>query len=139
MATNLFEATQAFINNEPQANVQNAQVQTTTPQTETKETITATKVSKMHEYREHLKTITNGLIDMAKAAGRTDYRTNQLLRECYNLVDEELHTFDEWKELGSNIAKGQHAYLFWGSPIESQSGIRYCPVKFLFARNQLAV
>ena len=65
--------------------------------------------TKMHEYREHLKKITNGLMDLAKQAGRTDYTRNQLLRECYNLVDVELNTFEGWKEKGAQVRKGQHA------------------------------
>ena len=53
--------------------------------------------SKMPDYRMHLRTITDGLVEMAKAAGRSKYTCNQLLRECYNLVDAELKTFEEWK------------------------------------------
>ena len=97
------------------------------------------KNEKMHEYREHLKVITNGLIEMAKAAGRTDYKCNQLLRECYNLVDQELHTFDEWKEKGAHIRKGQHAYLFWGKPITTESGYSFSPVRFLYCRDQVVM
>ena len=29
--------------------------------------------SKMHDYRNHLRTITDGLVEMAKAAGRSRY------------------------------------------------------------------
>ena len=43
-------------------------------------------VSKMHDYRNHLKTISDGLVEMAKASGRNDYSINTLLRECYNLI-----------------------------------------------------
>lgn len=93
-------------------------------------------INRMHDYREHLKTITNGLVEMAKAAGRTDYTNNQLLRECYNLVNVELHTFDGWKKQGCTIRKGQHAYLFWGKPVQNDS-IQFCPVQFLFAKEQV--
>ena len=92
---------------------------------------------KMHEHREHLKVITNGLIEMAKAAGRTDYKCNQLLRECYNLVDSELHTFEEWNEKGAKVREGQHAFLFWGKPITTKSGYSFSPVRFLFCREQV--
>lgn len=92
--------------------------------------------TKMHEYREHLKEITNGLMDLAKQAGRTDYTRNQLLRECYNLVDVELNTFEGWKEKGAQVRKGQHAYLFWGAPIEKGEQ-RFFPVRFLFAKEQV--
>jgi len=94
--------------------------------------------NRMHDYREHLKTITNGLIEMAKAAGRQDYSNNQLLRECYNLVNVELDTYDGWKAKGGYIRKGQHAYLFWGKPIETTQGYHFSPVNFLFAREQVS-
>ncbi|MBQ0076236.1 MAG: hypothetical protein KBS70_08010 [Bacteroidales bacterium] len=98
---------------------------------------TEVKNTKMHEYREHLKVITNGLIEMAKAAGRTEYKCNQLLRECYNLVDVELDTFAGWQSKGAQIRKGQHAYLFWGTPITTEAGYTFCPVNFLFAKDQV--
>ena len=71
--------------------------------------ITEFQPSRMQNYRMHLRTITNGLIEMAKAAGRTKYTCNQLLRECYNLVDAEFHTYDEWKEQGAFVRRGEHA------------------------------
>lgn len=100
-------------------------------------TITEIHPSRMQNYRMHLRTITNGLIEMAKAAGRTKYTCNQLLRECYNLVDAEFHTYDEWKEQGAFVRKGQHAYLFWGAPITNEQGVRYFPVEFRFSREQV--
>jgi hypothetical protein len=100
-------------------------------------TTTAQSASKMHDYRAHLRTITNGLVDMAKAAGRTHFTNNQLLRECYNLIDAELMTYEQWKEQGAYVRRGEHAYLFWGSPIISESGVRYCPVEFKFCRAQV--
>jgi len=94
--------------------------------------------NRMHDYREHLKTITNGLVEMAKASGREDFSCNQLLRECYNLVNVDLDTFDGWKARGGQIRKGQHAYLFWGKPIESNKGYSFSPVSFLFAKEQVS-
>ena len=93
--------------------------------------------SRMQNYRMHLRTITNGLIEMAKAAGRSKYTCNQLLRECYNMTDAEFHTYEQWKEQGAFVRKGQHAYLFWGKPIVNEKGVRYCPVEFLFSREQV--
>ena len=58
-------------------------------------TFSEANLSRMQNYRMHLRTITNGLIEMAKAAGRQKYTCNQLLRECYNLQDEELHTYEK--------------------------------------------
>jgi hypothetical protein len=46
-------------------------------------------------------------------------------------------TYDQWKEQGAYIRKGEHAYLFWGSPVVSDTGVKYCPVEFLFCREQV--
>ena len=99
--------------------------------------IKETTPSRMQNYRMHLRTITKGLEEMAKAAGRTKYTCNQLLRECYNLVDAEFHTYEEWKKMGAFFKRGQHAYLFWGKPTTSETGYRYCPIEFLFCREQV--
>lgn len=106
---------------------------TTMPET----TVAEIHPTRMQNYRMHLRTITDGLIEMAKAAGRTKYTCNQLLRECYNLVDAEFHTYDEWKEQGAFVRRGEHAYLFWGAPITNERGFRYCPVEFRFSREQV--
>ena len=95
--------------------------------------------SKMHDYRKHLKTISNGLVELAKTENRTDYSINQLLRECYGLIGKRLHTFEEWKEQNCSIRKGEHAYLFWGKPKEAPNGKKYCPVSFLFCEEQIVV
>ena len=99
--------------------------------------VSSVKESKMKDYRAHLRTITNGLVEMAKAAGRTNYTCNQLLRECYNLCNTELMTYEKWKEQGAYIRRGEHAYLFWGAPITTESGHKYWPVEFLFCREQV--
>ena len=93
--------------------------------------------SKMHDYRAHLRAISDGLIEMAKAAGRTQFTCNQLLRECYNLVNAELKTYAQWKEEGAYIRRGEHAYLFWGSPITTENGSKYFPIEFRFCREQV--
>lgn len=93
--------------------------------------------SRMHDYRMHLRAITDGLVEMAKAAGRKKFSCNQLLRECYNMVDAEFHTYDEWKEQGAFVRRGEHAYLFWGAPVTNERGVRYCPVEFRFSREQV--
>ena len=99
--------------------------------------VTAVKESKMKDYRAHLRTITNGLVEMAKAAGRTKFSNNQLLRECYNLIDSELMTYEQWKEQGAYVRRGEHAYLFWGKPITTEAGYKYSPIQFLFSREQV--
>jgi hypothetical protein len=66
------------------------------------------------ELTEYLTNITSGLIEMARAQGRTRYTKNQLLRECYNIgTFDELHTIDEWHKLGRQIREIEHGYLFW--------------------------
>jgi len=99
--------------------------------------ITEVRPTRMQNYRMHLRTITNGLIEMAKAAGRENYSCNQLLRECYNLTNSELLTFDQWKEQGAYVRKGEHAYLFWGAPVTHERGFRYYPIEFRFCREQV--
>lgn len=90
------------------------------------------------EYRQHICAITDGLVRMAEVAGRTKFTCNQLLRECYNLVDHELHTYDEWKELGAVIRKGQHPYLFWGDAISLDcTKYTFYPVRFLYCEDQV--
>ena len=106
---------------------------TTMPET----TVAEIHPTRMQNYRLHLRTITNGLIEMAKAAGRTKFTCNQLLRECYNLTDAEFHTYEQWKEQGAFVRRGEHAYLFWGAPITNERGFRYCPVEFRFSREQV--
>ena len=96
-------------------------------------------MSKIQMYRQHLKTITNGLVEMATAAGRTDYTRNQLLRECYQVVDKELKTFEEWKAQGARVRRGEHAYLFWGAPVTTEQGHTYYPVEFKFTREQVII
>lgn len=99
--------------------------------------ITTPKTSKMQDYRAHLRTITDGLVEMAKAAGRSRFTMNQLLRECYNQVNAEFHTFEQWKEMGAYVIRGEHAYLFWGAPIIKENGARYFPIEFRFSREQV--
>lgn len=98
---------------------------------------TKNQSSKMQDYRIHLRAISDGLVEMAQAAGRKRFTCNQLLRECYNLVDAELKTYDQWKALGASVRRGEHAYLFWGAPITFEDGGRYFPVEFRFSRNQV--
>lgn len=96
------------------------------------------ELTKMQQYRIQLKSITNNLKCLALAAGRTKISSNQLLRECYQLTNTELDTFDGWASKGAKVRKGQHAYLFWGKRTQSETG-DYCyyPISFLFSREQV--
>lgn len=96
----------------------------------------ATISNKLNEYREHLKYITKELVESAKAAGRTKFTTNQLLRESYNIVDADLDTFDGWKSRGAQVKKGEHGYLFWGTPIAKEN-YTFFPLSFRFTRQQV--
>ena len=98
----------------------------------------ASELSKMQQYRLQLKSITNQLREMAQTSGRTKATSNQLLRECYNLTNTELDTFDGWTAKGGRVRKGQHAYLFWGKRTHAEAGYDYFPVQFLFAREQVS-
>lgn len=102
-----------------------------------KKEIAMETVSKMKLVRSQLKELTDGLYAQAIAAGRSGLKNNQLLRECYNMSeDTELNTFDGWKAQGAQVKKGQKAFLFWGSPIE-KDGITFCPVRYLFTKDQI--
>ena len=98
---------------------------------------TQSELSKMQQYRLQLKSITNKLREMAEASGRTAATSNQLLRECYNLTNSELDTYEGWTAKGGQVRKGQHAYLFWGKRTQSNAGYTYFPVQFLFAKEQV--
>ena len=96
------------------------------------------ELSKMQQYRLQLKSITAKLREMAQTSGRTDVSGNQLLRECYQLTNAELDTFEGWTAKGAKVKKGQHAYLFWGKQVRSTKGYTYFPVEFLFSREHVA-
>ena len=89
--------------------------------------------------RKQLKSLSNSLMELAKAEGRTDVSINELLRETYQLVGKQLKTFEAWQAEGANIRRGQRAFLFWGAPVETEAGYRYCPVKYLFSQEQVHV
>lgn len=95
------------------------------------------ELSRMQQYRLQLKSISNKLREMANANGRKDVSTNQLLRECYQLTNRKLMTLEEWNSQNYSVKKGQHAYLFWGTPVKSDKGYEYCPLAFLFEENQV--
>ena len=96
------------------------------------------ELSKMQQYRIQLKSITAKLRSIAETSGRTNVTGNQLLRECYQLTNAELDTFDGWQAKGGRVRKGQHAYLFWGKRIQANAGYMYFPIEFLFSREQVA-
>lgn len=99
---------------------------------------TQEKIStKFREIREDLKQITDALVQQAKTQKREEYKPNSLLREYYELNGKTTHTFDEWKDMNYSIRKGEHAYRFWGKPVNLDNGKHYCPVIFLFSQDQV--
>ena len=96
------------------------------------------ELSKIQQYRLQLKSITSKLREMAETSGRGNTSSNELLRECYQLTNTELDTYDGWIAKGGQVRKGQHAYLFWGKRVQAEAGYAYCPVQFLFAREQVS-
>lgn len=85
------------------------------------ENTTTATTNKVTSIRESLKKFSNELAELAKQAGRTDFSLNQLLRESYQLGEQELDIFEGWKAKGANVRKGQHAYLFWDAPPKAQN------------------
>ena len=115
-----------------------ARTKKTTAQVEnTTAAVAVENTKKASNLRAGLKSLCNDLAELARQAGRTEFSLNQLLRESYQLGEQELDTFEGWKAKGANVRKGQHAYLFWGAPVESKNGFTYCPVAFKFSREQV--
>ena len=70
--------------------------------------------------RQALKDLCNTLQAAAKAAG-IEQKPNELLREFYASAGHtELKTFDQWKEAGFFVRKGEKAILLWGHPKPSR-------------------
>ena len=70
--------------------------------------------------RQALKDLCNTLQAAAKAAGMEE-SPNELLREYYAQAGHtELKTFEEWKQAGFYIRKGEKAILLWGHPKPSR-------------------
>ena len=78
---------------------------------------------------------------------------NGLLRQYYAMAGhKELHTFNEWKELGYHVKKGETAIVFWGKPKatketkeqakeagedEDTAKEDYFPLAYLFSQKQV--
>lgn len=65
--------------------------------------------------REHLDFITTKLEELAKLSNTTEEEKNDLLRNCYNKVGEEMLSFEEWRERGCVVRRYEHGYLFWSN------------------------
>lgn len=65
--------------------------------------------------REHLDFITTKLMELAKMTDASEEVKNELLRNCYNKVNETMLSFDEWREKGCVVRRYEHGYLFWNN------------------------
>lgn len=68
--------------------------------------------------------------------------TNFLLRQWYaSDGHKELKTFEQWKEQGFSVRKGEKALLLWGKPQtkqnESEESTEFYPLAFLFSQQQV--
>lgn len=86
---------------------------------------------KYGEFVKHLHVITDGLLDMAKAAGRNNVKVNVLLEECYNMKGRKKHTAEDWKRLGYIPKRGEYEYMFWADDTKRDEVI------FLFTDEQV--
>ena len=103
--------------------------------------------------RKALKDLCNTLQAAAKAAGKEE-TPNELLREYYAQAGHtELKTFEEWKQAGFYIRKGEKAILLWGHPKPSRQAKEaakqagkpeeeaendFYPLAYLFSNQQVA-
>ncbi|MEE0904080.1 MAG: hypothetical protein U0L68_06415 [Prevotellamassilia sp.] len=103
--------------------------------------------------RKALKDLCNTLQAAAKAAGMEE-KPNELLREYYAQAGHnDLRTFDEWKQAGFYIRKGEKAILLWGHPKPSRQAKEaakqagkpeeeaendFYPLAYLFSNKQVA-
>ena len=103
--------------------------------------------------RQALKGLCNTLQAAAKAAG-IEQKPNELLREFYASAGHtELKTFDQWKEAGFFVRKGEKAILLWGHPKPSRQAKEaakqagkpeeeaendFYPLAYLFSNKQVA-
>ncbi|MGM9644254.1 MAG: ArdC-like ssDNA-binding domain-containing protein [Eubacteriales bacterium] len=78
------------------------------------------------EKREQLKAISAELQaqrDLMQVMGMEDLPTiNEMLHDYYAKKNNitELNTFDQWKDKGYQVRRGEKAFLFWGKPRSKQ-------------------
>ena len=106
------------------------------------------------ERRSALKDLCNNLKLMVEMGQlQPSPTTNGLLRQYYEMAGhKDLHTFNEWKELGYHVKKGEKAILFWGTPkatkeakeaaktagqTEEEAKEDYFPLTYLFSSKQV--
>lgn len=104
--------------------------------------------------REALKDLSNQLKQLAKETLiNQEYTVNDLLRKFYaGSGHSDLRTFNEWKEAGYHVRKGEKAILLWATPKPSKQSKEaaksagqneedakddYFPVAYLFSQMQV--
>lgn len=106
----------------------------------------------IRERRQALRDLSNELKSMAQINGK-EAHVNELLREFYaGAGHTELKTFDQWKEDGYFVRKGEKALLLWGKPTASKTAIQeateqgkseedadtdFYPLAYLFSKQQV--
>ena len=102
--------------------------------------------------RQALRDLSNELKSLAELNGQ-EANVNELLRDFYaGTGHTELKTFDQWKEDGYFIRKGEKALLLWGKPKASKNAIQeatqqgkseedadtdFYPLAYLFSQQQV--
>lgn len=147
--------------NKTLAKIEAERAQATEPSNETTQAETTTTEAKhltekqayARARRKALKDLCNTLQAAAKAAG-IEQKPNELLRDFYAQSGHtELKTFDEWKQAGFYIRKGEKAILLWGHPKPSRQAKEaakqagkpeeeaendFYPLAYLFSNQQVA-
>ena len=124
-----------------------------------KETTTTTEQKALTEKQEQararrqaLRDLSYELKSLAELNGQ-EANVNELLRDFYaGTGHTELKTFDQWKEDGYFIRKGEKALLLWGKPKASKNAIQeatqqgkseedadtdFYPLAYLFSQQQV--
>ena len=76
--------------------------------------------------------------------------TNDLLRVYYNVGNQEMKTFNQWKQEGKFVKKGEKGFAFWTKPMTSgkkedgenggeqkESSYKFFGICYLFTENQV--
>ena len=102
----------------------------------------------IRERRQALRDLSNELKSLAQLNGK-EAHVNELLREFYaGSGHTELKTFEQWKEQGFSVRKGEKALLLWGKPKARQteeqtedgseeSTTEFYPLAFMFCMQQV--
>ena len=125
-------------------------IKETTPTTEQKPL--TEKQEQARARRQALRDLSYELKSLAELNGQ-EANVNELLRDFYaGTGHTELKTFDQWKEDGYFIRKGEKALLLWGKPKASKNAIQeatqqgkseedadtdFYPLAYLFSQQQV--